>query len=212
MNLFNVMNKDLVLNSVINCEGLTEVSTKNGYVYAYDVKEDIELHFNYEVNFNNLFDFGSLKIDKELFFKVIENNLDENLFLMPQKIFFISSEEELYNLLSRTEYELQGMDFNKNLGINWSYDSTIVINIYKCKEVAKELVAKLNSTLDDVFNEILWITLIHELRHMLCDLGFIISEEIIPKEEISEENVEKYGFNCFWNNIYYDDYKCFKYE
>lgn len=45
---------------------------------------------------------------------------------------------------------------------------------------------------------------------MVCDLGIIIPEEIIPVCECAEEKVEDYGNNCFWDCIYYEDYKCFK--
>ena len=57
--------------------------------------------------------------------------------------------------------------------------------------------------------KIIWTTLVHELRHLVCDLGAIILYKLIPFEKGSEENVEKYALNCFNNSVIYEDYKCF---
>lgn len=148
-----------------------------------------------------------LFIDKNKFFDILDNCLEKILFLMPKKIYFISNGEELDEL--REEYISQSMDINDVLGINWLYDSVIVINAYQCRILAKELSDDTESSFITEFNEALWTTLIHELRHMVCDLGVIIPEELIPISEASEENVENYGNACFWDNIYYKDYLCF---
>ena len=132
-----------------------------------------------------------------------------NIGLMPDKIYFISNEDELDELLNSDDYCTQGMDIENCLGINWFCDSTIVINIALCRKLAQEESSKYNEYFEDIFSEIVWTTLVHELRHMVCDLGVIIPDELIAISEGSEDNVERYTNNCFHNSIIYDDYKCF---
>lgn len=209
MKMKNFLNKDFLLERIKDCEGLSEIEEHDNFIEAYDEYEDMYLRFHYNINYENLFDFGSLQVDKEKFFNILKNSLEDILFLMPQKIYFISNEEELDNLLSSDDYFAQSMDMEKVLGINWFCDSTIVINIALCRKLAQEEANELWENFDDLFNEIVWTTLVHELRHMACDLGAIIPYELIPFEEGSEENVEKYALNCFNNSIIYEDYKCF---
>lgn len=200
-------NKELLLEMIKECEGLVDITEKNNCIEVYDEQEDMNLTFHYKIDYDNLFDFGSMKVDKDKFLKIAKNNLDELLFLMPKKVYFISNEKELDDLLD--EYELQSLDYNNVLGTTWLYDSVIVINVNQCKVVAKETSNIGLASFDDVFNEVVWTTIIHELRHMVCDLGLIIPEYIIPLSEGAEEKVEEYGNKCFFDNVYYEDYKCF---
>lgn len=206
--LEDLFKKDLLMDLVKNCEGLVEVSDEGKYIEAYDEQEGMYLHFHYDIDYDTLFDFGSLKVDKEKFFNVVKNNICKELFLMPDKIYFISNEEELDKLLD--EYETHSMDINNMLGINWSCDSVIVINIHQCRIVANEIAGNTKTSFNEIFNEAVWTTLIHELRHMICDLGLIIPDELIPISECEEEKVESYGNSYFWDNIYYEDYECFE--
>lgn len=206
--LKDLFEKDFLLEIIKDCEGLKDIIEHENYFEVYD-EEDMFLNFHHKVDYDDLFDFGSLKVDKDKFLKMLNDNIEKTLFLMPKKIYFISTKEELNLLTSKEEYESQSMDFKNVLGVNWTYDSTIVINVSQCRIVAKEISQVTKSPFDDVFNEAIWTTLIHELRHMICDLAVIIPEEIIPISECSEEKVEIYGNNCFWNKIVYEDYKCF---
>ena len=209
MKLKDFFNKDFLIEKLNDCEGVSEVEDCGNYIEAYDEDEDMYLHFHHNINFNELFDFGSLKVDKQKFFNVLKNSIEDILFLMPKKVYFISNEKELDDLLNIEEYQCQGMDMEKALGINWFCDSTIVINIELCRKLAEEDAEKYLGNFQQIFNEIVWVTLIHELRHMVCDLGVIIPYELIPFEEGSEENVEKYALDCFYKSIIYDDYMCF---
>lgn len=206
--LNDFFNKELLLERIKECEGLIDIEEYDNHIEAYDEQEDMFLSFHHKIDYNNLFDFGSLQVDKNKFFDMLDC-LEKILFLMPKKIYFISNEEELDKLI-REEYDTQSMDLNSVLGINWLCDSVIVINVYQCRLVAKEMSNDTETSFINEFNEVIWTTLIHELRHMVCDLGVIIPEELIPIEEASEENVENYGNTCFWDNIYYKDYICFK--
>lgn len=199
--------KEYLLEMVATCEGLTDIVEKEKHIEAYDEKEDMMLNFHHTIDLENLFDFGSLKVDKERFFKIIKENLDDLLFLMPNKIYFISNEEELDRLLC--EYELQSLDYNNVLGTTWLYDSVIVINVNQCKVVSKDISKTSIESFSNTFNEVIWTTLIHELRHITCDLGLVIPDYIIPLSEGEEDNVERYCNSCFFDNIYYCDYKCF---
>ena len=206
--LNDFFNKEFLLDRVKNCEGLSEVEVYDNYVEAFDEINDMYLHFHYKINYDELFDFGSLKVDKEKFFNVLKNSVEDILFLIPQKIYFISTEEELDTLIEE-EYCTQDMDFNNTLGINWLYDSVIVINVNQCRVVSEEIANSIGQSFLSVFNEAVWTTLIHELRHMVCDLGVIIPDELIPISEGAEEKVEDYGNNYFWDSIVYTDYICF---
>ena len=209
MKLKDFSNKDFLLERINDCEGLSEIEEYSDYIEAYDEQEDMYLHFHHNIDFDNLFDFGSFKVNKEKFFNILKNSLDDILFLMPDKIYFISNEDELDELLNSDDYCTQGMDIENCLGINWFCDSTIVINIALCRKLAQEESSKYNEYFEDIFSEIVWTTLVHELRHMVCDLGVIIPDELIAISEGSEDNVERYTNNCFHNSIIYDDYKCF---
>lgn len=208
-NLNDFFNKDFLLERINNCDGLSEIEDCDNYIEAYDEYEDMFLRFHYNINYEELFDFGSLNVDKEKFFNVLKNSVEQILFLMPKKIYFISTLEELNELLDTEEYCCQSMDFENHLGINWIFDSTIVINISSCRIVSEEMANKMGENFETFFNEAIWTTLIHELRHMVCNLGLVIPEDLIPISEGSEERVEEYGNNCFWNSIIYDDYICF---
>lgn len=209
-NLDNFLNRDFLFKKISNCRRLNEIEDCNGYIKAYDEQLGTYLHFHYNPNFDDIFDFGSTKVDKNKFFKILKNSLEEILFLMPQKIYFISTSEELERLLDVEEYSCQHMDYENNLGINWTLNSTIVININLCRAVAKEASEINGDNIEEIFNECVWTTLIHELRHMVCNLGFIIPESLISISEDKEENVERYANDCFWDSIVHkEDYICF---
>lgn len=88
----DLFKKDLLMERIEDCEGLIEITDYDNYIEAYDEQEDMYLYFHYDVDYNNLFDFGTLKVDKEKFFNIVKNCLDKTLFLMPNKIYFISTE------------------------------------------------------------------------------------------------------------------------
>lgn len=210
-----MINKDLysdkkeLLKMIESCEDLSDIQAGKDSIFAYDNREGMDLYFHYidNIDYDQLFDFGSLNVDKHKFYKILNENIDKLLFLMPEKIFFISSEEELESILNEEEYCDEDFDMENHLGKNWSYSSTIIINVKLSKELSEE-----EGLLDSskiVLNEIIWTTLIHELRHMVCDLGLIVPEELIPISEGEEDAVEAYGCNVFWDNIVYEDYICF---
>lgn len=208
MNTKDFFNKEFLLKRVQDCEGLSEIEEFDDYIEAYDEYEDMYLRFTHNINFDRLFHFGSFKVDKNKFYNLLKC-LDEILFLMPQDVYFISNEEELDNLLKMERYKCQSMNFKNTLGINWVLDSTIVINVHACRKSAEGISRDFGDNFEDCFNEAVWTTLIHELRHMVCDLGIIIPEEIIPSLEAKEENVEDYCNSQFWDSLYYKDFICF---
>lgn len=203
-------NKKEMLKMIEDCEDLSDIQIEEDYIFAYDNREGMDLYFHYinGINYNELFNFGSLNVDKNKFYKILNENIDNLLFLMPRKIFFISSDEELENLLNNEDYVDSEFDIENYLGQNWSCHSTIIINVKLSRELSKEK-NNFGESSKIVLNEIIWTTLIHELRHMVCDLGLIVSEELIPISDGSEDTVEEYGRNVFWNNIIYHDYLCF---
>ena len=185
--------KDEIIERVNNCEGLSEIEILDDCVSAYDDIEGRELNFRFleNLNFDEIFHFGTFKLDKERFYELLKQ-LDPILFLMPRKIYFISNEEELEKL--EAKYECQSMNIHKHLGINWYADTVIIINIYLIKKIMENKdFSECFSSVDTEYNFAVWTTLIHELRHMVCDSGLIISEEEIPLSDGEEDAVEE---NC----------------
>ena len=206
------LSKEEIIKRVYDCENLTEVEEQEEYVSAYDEDEGRYLYFHYldNINYDGLFNFGTLKVNKEKFYKILKEVIDPILFLMPEKIFFVSSEKELDDLMDSDEYCSHYMDMNNALGINWSFDNAIVINVKLAKELAKEEEKKFMCNYDTLLNEILWTTLIHELRHMICDNGLIVYDNEIPISEGEEDKVEEYCNNIFDNEIVFKDFIVFE--
>lgn len=203
MNRNNFLDFNFIKEIVKNYEGLESFSEEENYIYAYDSQEDRELYFHdlNKLNYDKIFDFNSLIVNKEKFYKILDENVDKLLFLMINKVLFISSQEELDKYLDIEEYELQSFDIDNYLGISWLDNSTVVVNCKLAKEICKEDCQDNDFLYKQLYDECIWTTLLHELRHLECDLGVIIPEEIIPLEESDEDNVEEYGSNCYYNDI-----------
>lgn len=203
--------KEEIIRRVNDCDGLVDIEGNEKYIYAYDKQEDMQLYFKFleDIDFDSLFDFGTQKVDKEAFYKVIREYIDMNLFIMPEKIYLINNEEELDNLLE--EFPCQGMNMDGTVGINWVEDSVIVINVCLIKKLVNEDIEQYPSiNFKEEFNRAMWETLIHELRHMACDIGLIITEDEMPIEEGSEDCVEEYCRKIFETHIEgTKDYMCF---
>lgn len=89
-------------------------------------------------------------------------------------------------------------------------ESAIIINVSLCEKTSREInnQYKLDGLSDEI-NRAIWTTVIHELRHMECDQGYIISEDLIPISESLEDKVENYCNEAFEKKLQYLDFICF---
>lgn len=205
-----ILSKKEIIERVRNCAGLIDIKEDEKHIYAYDEQEKKHCYFRFleNINFEEIFKFGVQEVDKERFFNILKT-LDLRLFLMPEKIYFINNEEEYSKLVE--EYPSQFMDLENAVGINWYEDNIIVINVLLIRKLTKELIEENpHFSYEKELNIGIWQTLIHELRHMLCDSAVIIYDNEVPIEEADEKKVEEYCREIFEDKVRKMDYICFK--
>lgn len=71
-----------------------------------------------KIDYESLFDFRKVKVDKEKFFNLVKSHLDPLLFLMPKKIHFVTSEDEFDEIIEEEDYSECHSFFLMN---NWVY-------------------------------------------------------------------------------------------
>lgn len=207
-------NKKELLKMVKNCEGLSEITVEPDCIFAYDDYNGMDLRFHYieNRNYDELFNFGSVNVDKKKFYSVLDKYIDKLLFLMPVKVFFVSFAEEVEDIIDDISPECDFcLDMDNFLGRTWSMESSVFINVGLCKTMAIESPC-VDRSAKCIFNEIIWTTLIHELRHLVCDFGVIIPDQMISVSEATEDAVEDYCNDVFFNDILCNtnEYLCFE--
>lgn len=195
--------KDYLIEVLNQIDGMSNISDTGNCIEAYDKNKDINLRLHYDVNYENLFDFGSLKINKKKFFNIIKNDLEKILFLMPEKIYFVSSQEELSALIKK--YKTQSLSLN----VDWIKHRVIIVNLFACKENAKSARDKLDLDFKYAYNINIWNRLIRKLRELVCELYSIIPEEFLSLENRTESYIEDYINSCVWDIVYNKNCKCF---
>jgi hypothetical protein len=207
----NLLTKEEIKRLVFQTEGFEiQQETERG-IEVYDTEEDRFLNYKYleEIRLEEMFQFNSLKVDKEKFFRVFRDCVDLNMLMIIDKVVFISKEEELEELLD--EFPSQSMDIKENVGIHFYMDNVVVVNAKLIHELVNQDVQSCDYYVDflEEFNRGIWETLIHELRHSITS-NPIIPEEYIPLEEGSEEKVEEYCRRVFEEKVEkHPDYLCF---
>lgn len=109
----NLMTKEEIKQLVFQTEGF-EIQQETGRgIEVYDTEEDRFLNYKYleEIRLEEMFQFNSLKVDKEKFFRVFRDCVDLNMLMIIDRVVFISKEEELEELLN--EFPSQSMDIKK---------------------------------------------------------------------------------------------------
>lgn len=205
------MNIKEIIKRVYDCENLEDIEQTDKYIYAYDNQEGKDIYFKFleDINFEDLFDFGSQEVDKEKFFNLLRSSLDNNLFIIPNKLYFINNQEELDNILDK--FKNDSFDIENMVGMNLYFENCIFINMYLIKKLTlEECDMYKDIDYEEELNISTWQTIIHELRHMLCDSCIIISEEEVPIAEGAEDKVEEYCINTFEENIENLNFCCFK--
>lgn len=135
--------------------------------------------------------------------------LDHNLFISLNHICFVFNQAELENLCDELEpYSENGIYqedlpdcilFDEDLhlsalGCLWFNESSVIINMTAIE-------AAVNSLLEDApeldkeheMNAGVWVTLIHELRHLMLNCNPLLPEDELADEPCSEQSVEEYA-------------------
>lgn len=204
----NVLTFDKVVKRLENTKGFKILEKKENKVEIYDEIEN--KFFTYKdienLNLLDIFEFNSLEVGKIKFLNLIEL-LNKNLFMIVDKVYFTNNKKEVEGLLER--FPEQNISSNEYLGIYLYQDNSIVINTYLISKITLEDTNIFKTSHEEEFNRCIWQTLIHELRHSLVE-NPIITEEEIPLEENTEENIERYCISTFEKIIEPKDYQCFK--
>lgn len=195
--------KDYLITILNQTDGILNIVDKDNCIEAYDKNTDTNLRLHYDVDYENLFDFGSLKINKKKFFNIIKNDLEKILFLMPEKIYFVSSQEELSVLLKKYKTQSSG------LNVHWKEHRVIIINLFASKQKAKWARDKLDIDFKYAYNINIWNELIRKLRELTCELYSIIPEEFLSLEKRTEDYIEDYINSCTWDIVYNKNNYCF---
>lgn len=196
-----------VIKRIQHTKGFEIIEQYKDNIKIYDEIENKFLTYRNLLNFNplSLFYFFSLNVDKEKFINII-NLLDRRFFLKIERVYFINNKKELDFLLN--EFPSQYIDMEKHIGVNFYNDNVIVINTYLIKKLAWEDMCLFQVPFLKTFNQIIWKTLIHELRHDLVE-NPIITDKEIPLSENCEEKVERYCLEVFNKIVKPRDYICF---
>jgi hypothetical protein len=209
----NLMTKELMKELILQVEGFEIQKETDKSIEIYDNEED--KFFNYRflegLNLDEVFQFNSLAVDKERFYRVFRESVDMNMLMIVDKIVFINNVEEYDDLIE--EYPEQSMDMENAVGINFYMDNVVVINVKRIKELVDEEMVNFHSFTLSYHEELamgLWQTLVHELRHNIT-ANPIILEDLIPTEEGEEDKVEEYCRKVYEENIAtHPDYLCFE--
>lgn len=200
------LSREEIIKRVNGYEGFSQIKVMENGISAYDEKKEKYIHFNFldNINYDNIFCFGSVDIDKENFYKIIKEKLDPILFLTTKKIFFISSNEEVEEVFKNIKIrERDYNSFMENiLGVSYLQESVIVINAHLIKEMAKECSEneRYRFNYKVYLNQLIWTTLIDTLKRMTNINGKRICENEQFIEDIENER--------YADKVFDDDISC----
>lgn len=167
-----------------------------------DQKKKETHHFLNSLNIRDLFDFGSVDIDREKFFGLVKQ-LDMTLFMTVKKIVFVQTEEDYNRLFDELRYDF--INFDKELGKHLLLESTAVINLHAIIKCCKEDPLLCRYFHEEV-NIGLWTTLIHELRHVYQNNPLFKNDFNGWTKQQLEDDAEQYCRNEFENWLAFEDY------
>lgn len=204
-------NKDLInlLNKEFDRE-YTYINMNGIEVYDIDRGSYIDYHFENEINFDKIFEFGELLkyIEKDKFYSIL-SKLDRRMFNTINKVYFLSNDEEI-NKYNNPDREFT-LDIRRVFAM-YSYNYNIAaINIIKLVKFVEDslLINRHDKEFNSVFNYQIFISLIHELRHAMYYNNIINKNNELSNEE---DVVERFAKDEFYNKIeiHNYDYKCIK--
>lgn len=190
-------------------EELEEIEIQENKIFAFDGDREHVVRFPETIEkvpfLTKIIETVPKSINKEKLINLL-SKLDDELFLTVEKIIVFETEEEyediMYNYFDNTDM----IDLDHEVGKFLYYENYILINLHLIKKTAIEM----SSTEEEYKREVnigIWVTLIHELRHVYQH-SFISGIEDEIEDEI-EEDAEEYGIECFEREIKHKDYYIF---
>ncbi|MDK2906521.1 MAG: hypothetical protein PWQ37_2803 [Candidatus Petromonas sp.] len=179
-------NKANLIKQIKESWGIEVWDIKEEYIETFDKywSRIVIFRFPDKLNFEEMFQFNSLDIDKKKFFKILQK-LDPNLFMTVNQIVIINNKEEYVDLIV----------------------SYIIIYMEAIKKVVKEEceIWPYSSERAEL-NRAFWQTLLHELRHSMQENPLFENEFETMNREEKEREAEDYCRRVFQDIIIQNDY------
>ncbi len=160
------------------------------------------------LNFEEMFQFNCLHIDKHKFFKILQK-LDPDLFMTVNQIVIINNKEEYVDLMKELEGSSFVVDYpeTSKMGEHLFNESYIIIYMEAIKKVVKEEceIWPYSSERAEL-NRAFWQTLLHELRHSMQENPLFENEFETMNREEKEREAEDYCRRVFQDIIIQNDY------
>jgi hypothetical protein len=177
------------------------------------IKDNVDSRFEYfrypekieEKEIKEIFDFGSVKIDYQVFFSILKKHLDNNMLMNVKGIYFFDNPDDHKKLLEK--HPDVGFDYDNHYG--WreaAEDGTVII-------INVDIIRKKLGRMDyfGVYSEkekislLILETLFHELRHAVTN-NILIMEDEIPLSEGKEKAVIRYSRKLIKEKILKDNF------
>ena len=213
--MYSVPSREEVIRKVYSCRDLCEFEENKDGISAYSEVHDKYYRFNFleNIDYDNIFDFGSLNVDKENFYKILKEKVNPILFSSIKKVLFISHREELRKTEDyKGDYGVHHDSFTESiLASGHLQKSIITINVSLIKETAKNCKELYGFNYKVYMNELLWTSLLSNLVRMTILNGKIVCDDEIIKELSCKGNEnETYSDKVFDNDISCESFLVFK--
>lgn len=133
-------------------------------------------------------------IDFESVVKFVFDHADKELFTTLDAIFFVYDEGGLDELYEYTgdEYALECIDLDECIGLLWYEKNIVIVNIGLIIRASEEIEDCVIPAAEHIEEGII-TTIVHELRHLMVDTNYLLTEEECPSSECQEDAVEEYS-------------------
>lgn len=136
----------------------------------------------------------SYDIDFESIVRFVFAHADKELFTTLDSIFFVYDENGLNDLYKHTgdEYALECIDLDECVGLLWYEKNIVIVNVGLIIRTSEEI-EDYDIPAAEHIEEGIITTLVHELRHLMADTNYLLTEEECPSSECQEDAVEEYA-------------------
>lgn len=205
------------LSEAVNSNEIAYLCKDKNKVLYFDLVDGTDIVYNFENSIERI--RNSIYCNKK-FLHRYSINLDkiaEVLFkLMPQEAFWtmrniffiyqISDFKKCSNIIYKKEFGdlFDAMDIDKfwtdNVGLFCFDAKSVFVNLRLIEKISKQEMQKYgNAEVEKMINDGIYVTLFHELRHLMLDSNPYLDETEYPIELSSEENVENFARNIYSN-------------
>ena len=178
-----------------------EVYEEEAFIQCLDGMNCYNLNLFPQIDKEALFNFKSLKLDKEKFFNLL-SKLDEDILRAVECVTFINSEEELCDYMDEISYYQDAMDIEDELGKYLGTYRIVMVNMVAIKKFANENAIDCDDE-KRLMNIGIWTSLLHELRHSIQEHPYFYH---VNFDEDEEFDAEKYARKAFRDILENEDY------